>query len=387
MAFEAKNIFESDFSESADRFAQDLARRIKDTKLSSSTPELYNEKWQEAIDQGWQNCLIPEKFGGIGGSLIDFCALLEGANRHALPLPIAAGFGLPVTMLLALSNEKALKLVSETAQGNIRFQPVILDREADDLSSAQDTLCAKIGLSGECILTGRISGVEWVPSATHILLACPFEQDQGSYVVASLAFNDAIQTHSQTERIDGRSTMSFEFLQRPVAGHELLAFGDSATIAVDKTRNMGCLFACVSAAAAMGMSIEKTLIYLRDRQQFGVSLSTFQALRHYMASVYSKYECYRSLVRTVVIDAANSGEIDDYKLSLLKIYLGQVGRFIAHTVLQVHGGMGMTEDLFASKLNKIILMAGMEYGDGQHHIDKVLDFRVSPITGSTLSTH
>jgi alkylation response protein AidB-like acyl-CoA dehydrogenase len=199
-------------------------------------------------------------------------------------------------------------------------------------------------------------------------------------VIASLAIDDSIKKYSQAERIDGRSTITLTFTQRQIATEELLAMADAAAAAVVGVRKAGCLFSCVSAAAAMGVSIEKTLEYLRDRQQFGVSLSTFQALRHYMAQVYAKYECYRALVRTVVIGAASSGEIDDHELSLLKVYLSQVGRFTAHTVLQVHGGMGMTEDLFASKLNKIVLMASMEYGDGQHHIDQVLSSRQSVIT-------
>lgn len=126
------------------------------------------------------------------------------------------------------------------------------------------------------------------------------------------------------------------------------------------------------------MNIEQTLQYLRDRHQFGVSLSSFQALRHYMAAIYAKYECYRALVRATVERVQNAGEVNSEALSMLKIYLGQVGQMVAHTVIQVHGGMGMTEDLFASRLNKSILMSSMEYGDGQFHTGRVLDSRLGP---------
>lgn len=373
MAFVAKTIFESDFSASAERLSQDLAWDLKDIKLNTASLSLYEEKWQAVIDQGWQNCLIPEPFGGLGGNLIDFCALLEGANRHALRLPIVAGFGLPVVLLLALNSPRAQTLLAEVAEGRVRYQPVILDRQADELSSVQDTLSAQRDVSGGVILNGRVSGVEWIPTATHLLLVCPLAQDEQSSAIVSLAMDETIPMHSQAERIDGRSTVTLEFNQRAVDSEQLLAMAEDATTAVARVRQAGCLFGCVSAAAAMGMSIEQTLAYLRDRQQFGVSLSTFQALRHYMASVYAKYECFRALVRTVVIDSSTSSEIDDRELALLKVYLSQVGRFIAHTVLQVHGGMGMTEDLFASKLNKIVLMASLEYGDGQQHVDRLLN--------------
>lgn len=375
MSFEAKTIFESDFSESAERFSSDLAWELKDKKLHISSLKLYEDKWQEVIDQGWQNCLIPEEYGGLGGNLVDFSSLIEGSSRHALGLPITSGFGLPVVTLLALNDPKAVTFLRKIAQGSVRFQPVFFDRIANDLSSAPDTLRAHSDAAGGVVLDGHISGVEWIPCATHLLVLCPFEHNQQSYVIVSLAIDETIEKCSYAARIDGRSTITLTFNNHRIESIDLLAMADSARKAVDRVMNAGCLFGCVSAAAAMGMSIEKTIEYLRDRQQFGVSLSTFQALRHYMAQVYAKYECYRALVKTLVIASVASDEIDEQELSLLKVYLGQVGQFVAHTVLQVHGGMGMTEDLFASKLNKIVLMASMEYGDRHHHVDAVISGR------------
>ena len=375
MSFEAKTIFESDFSESAQRFCRDLGQQMGHDKLTANTQAMFEAKWQQAIEQGWQACLIPESLGGLGGSLTDFCALLEAANRYALRLPVATGFGVPAILLRALNSEGATALMRSMASGQICLQPAILDLLACDLRATDDTLCATVGADDCITVHGTISGIEKIPGATDILLVCPLVDQPDSYVIAILGLHDANQVRAQAERIDGRTTLTLAFERRVLQPFEILAQGPQVTDALAQARNMGALFVCVGAGAAMGMNIEQTLQYLRDRQQFGVSLSTFQALRHYMASAYSKYECFRALVRSVVLQANEGHALSQQEVSLLKVYLSHVGPAIAHTVIQVHGGMGMTEALFASRLNKIILMASLEYGDGQFHVGQILDAR------------
>ena len=375
MSFEAKTLFESDFAESAQRFARDMGQEMGDAKLTATTHAMFESRWRQAIDQGWQACLIPESLGGLGGSLTDFCALLEAASRSALRLPVATGFGVPAILLRSLDNEPANVLMQSIASGQTCLQPAILDLQACDLRAADDTLCATVGADATVKVNGTISGIEQIPGATDILLVCPLADRPDQYVIALTGLNDVNQVRAQAERIDGRTTLSLSFENHLLQPFQILAQGSRATAALTQARSMGRLFVCVGAAAAMGMNIEQTLQYLRDRQQFGVSLSTFQALRHYMAAAYSKYECYRALVRSVVLQASQNGGVSQEDMSLLKVYLSHVGPMIAHTVIQVHGGMGMTEALFASRLNKIILMASMEYGDGQFHVGQVLDTR------------
>lgn len=375
MSFEAKTIFESDFSESAQRFARDIGQEMGDAKLTADTRVMFESRWQQAIEQGWHACLIPENLGGLGGTLTDFCSLVEAASRYALRLPVATGFGVPAILLQAIDSDPANELLQSVASGQTCLQPAILDLQACDLRAGDDTLSARVTADGTLKLHGTISGIEQIPGATDILLVCPLAGQPSSYVIALVTLADASQIRAQAERIDGRTTLSLVVDQHTLQPFQILAQGQQATNALIHARSAGSLFVCVGAAAAMGMNIEHTLQYLRDRQQFGVSLSTFQALRHYLASAYSKYECYRALVRSVVRQATETGAVGQEDISLLKVYLSHVGPMIAHTVIQVHGGMGMTEALFASRLNKIILMASMEYGDGQFHVGQILDAR------------
>src|SRR5690606_10550471 len=130
--------------------------------------------------------------GGLGGSLTDFCSLLEAASRHALRLPVASGFGIPAILLGALQNTSVQPMLASIAQGEMNIQPVVLDPGACDLRFMQDTLRAGIEADGSVVLNGQIGGVEQVPGSSAILLVCPSDgaltesPDSNHPVIASL---------------------------------------------------------------------------------------------------------------------------------------------------------------------------------------------------------
>lgn len=387
MSFSAKTICQSEFAESAQRFSKDVAQTLGESTYTEQTKGSFEACWLSAIEQGWQACLIPAERGGLGGSLVDFAALLESAATNALRLPVLTGFGVPAMLLSALHTPQSKALLERLASGDVRLQPIVLEHLSGDLTSESQTLRAtqpntsENGDKAHWVLNGKVSGIEVVPTATDVLIACPLQDQPYASVVIAMPMAGLPPMHLQAQRIDGRATLSIDFKQVQIKPSQIVAKPNEVGQAMTQTRQLGCLLTAVSAAAVMGVAIEQTLQYLRDRQQFGVSLSSFQVLRHYLASAYAKYECLRALVTQVLMqtdadqrEQANQAScVDPTQLAQLKVYLGQVGPFVAHTVLQVHGGMGMTEALFASRLNKMILMATMEYGDTRYHLDQLLD--------------
>lgn len=382
MSFSAKTICQSAFSESAQRFSRDVAQALGESTYREDTKSSFESCWLGAIDQGWQACLIAPEHGGLGGSLVDFAALLESASIHGLRLPVLTGFGVPAMLLSSLDTPQARDLLERQAVGEVRLQPVVVEYLPGDVASeAQSLRAAPVNGASSWVLSGAVSGLEVIPAATDVLLACPLRDQPTGSLVITIPVADLPKIHLHAQRIDGKATLSIDFHDFEITPSQVIAQPADIGRALIHTRQVACLLTTVSAAAVMGVAIEQTIQYLRDRQQFGVSLSTFQVLRHYLASAYAKYECLRALVSQILAQVNEDmtpqnhqrGRVDPGQLSQLKVYLGQVGPFVAHTVLQVHGGMGMTEALFASRLNKIILMATMEYGDGRYHLDHLLD--------------
>ena len=375
MTFIVKPIFESEFRDAALVFAKDADSDAVAAAEPSERVDLRRAKWDEALELGWAACLIPEAFGGLGGAVTDFCSLLEGASHYALPLPVSSGMGLPAVLLSTLQFAGKESLLAGMADGAVRIQPVwrSLDPYCKQLDE-QTSLFAQPNAGGWQV-NGRVAGVEEVPAATHYLIACDGVSPEVTRPLLLLVPAGSDQVEFAREmRIDGRHTVSLKFSALSVSGTQVLAQGQALGEALDRTNALGTLFVCVEAVASMGSVLEQTIRYLSERKQFGVTLSSFQVLRHYVADAYVRYECFRAFVAAQAESTRTGTAPVDRDISLLKLYLSQVGPIVAHMVIQTHGGMGMTEELWATRLNKRILMANFEFGDGQYQRELLSNF-------------
>jgi alkylation response protein AidB-like acyl-CoA dehydrogenase len=320
------------------------------------------------IALGWSACLIPEADGGLDGSLLDFCALLEGTATHALPLPLSSGMGLPAILLEPLSFKEKSSLLSSMAEGSIRLQLIYQPLDPFLKQMSHEMTLKIIQIADACVLEGKVAGVERVPEATHLLLCC--QNQDGDPSLWLIPSNEISPIVSHEIRIDSRDSLSFTFNTQKLRNDWCIASGSSLEKSFARMFNYGALLSSVEAVASMGAALEQTIRYLSERQQFDVTLSSFQVLRHYLADVYAKYDSIRAFVSAFTRKVSDAGDIQHRELSLLKLYLSQVGPTLAHTVIQVHGGMGMTEELWATRLNKRLLMTNLEFGDGQFHAER-----------------
>jgi alkylation response protein AidB-like acyl-CoA dehydrogenase len=119
----------------------------------------------------------------------------------------------------------------------------------------------------------------------------------------------------------------------------------------------------MAAVSAMGAALEQTVGYLNTRVQFGQPLASFQALRHRTVDLYVAYETARALMRHLLEQAEAGTPWAARELSLAKLHIGPAARAFAKEVIQLHGGMGLTEELAAVRLAKRLLLVEFEYGD------------------------
>ena len=300
-------------------------------------------QWQEIAELGWPALLVPEAQGGVDGSISDLVAVMEGAGRAGLCLPLAGICGVVPALLRRVGADD---LLSRIATGDAVVVPALSPaapwtRRAD---------------------AARIEGVETLPDATHYLVALP-----GPRLVLVGAAGLAVTRH---ERLDGRASVDLHL--QGVQG-ETIAEGPALQAALDAALNLGALLVAAEVTAAMGRAIELTIGYLNTRVQFGQHLGGFQALRHKVVEMFLGYEMLRSLVGHAVQIADASGEVPWRETALAKLRVKDVGRHIATTTIQLHGGMGMTQELAASRLAKRMLMAEFDYGDSGWQAQRLLE--------------
>lgn len=355
MPFTATPIVGGDAFDQACSIGLDTDRELAAQADPAEQAACLRRQWDAIAGLGWVATMIPEDAGGAGGDLSDLAALVGGAGRGGLPLPIASACGV-VPQLLA--DQPAL--LAGMVEGTLRIALVPAEAAIDDDRDARRIEGGR--------LHGAAVGVETPPDPTHALIVLAGAEPALLLVPADAAGVSL----TRYQRIDGRPSADWRFAGVVVEPSWVLARGADVLRRADAARDLGALLTTIEAVSAAGALLEQTIEYLLNRVQFGVTLSSHQALRHRVAEMYVEYENLRGLAIRALRSAA-AGDADAWRdIAFAKLRLGEAGRFIAQSTIQCHGGMGMTEGLQAIRLARRIMMAEFEFGDRAAQAQRLL---------------
>ena len=151
---------------------------------------------------------------------------------------------------------------------------------------------------------------------------------------------------------------------------ELLGAEGGALPVIEEVVDFATALICAEAVGAMKFACDTTLEYLKTRKQFGVTIGTFQALQHRMVDMYVSYEqaksmaCLRLPSSTTPMDAKDRAR----SISAAKIKIADNCRHVSQEAIQLHGGMGMTEEMKVSHTFRRLTMIAQQFGDAEHHL-------------------
>ncbi len=361
MPFSASPMFPGDLYDTMDRIG---ATAPSHRQASRSSHE--SLQWQQVLELGWQGVVVDEAAGGVGATLADFASIAEAAGRHAVTLPLIARCVVAPTLLLRGSQVATRVLLEQVSAGTASVCPVI---ETDGVDGVRATQVGK----GQFQLQGILRGAGLTEPASHYVFPAIAGPDSTPLLVFSTA--DRMTKHIRHfHGVDGQRTGDITLDGMIVEADQILLQGSAATAAIHNAMLTGAVMTCVQTVGALGAMIEQTIEYLATRNQFGVALSTFQALRHRTVDMYVAYEGARGLVKQITEDwSANPGSSNsqDQDAALTKLYLATVGRMVAESAIQLHGGMGMTMEMPAARLAMHTLMCNLQYGDRLHYLDSL----------------
>lgn len=349
-------MFPGDLYDTTDRMAATAAPAWSGDKSSSGSA-----RWTQILELGWQGVLVSEEAGGVGATLAEFAAIAEAAGRHAMALPLIARCVVsPMLLAAAGKNDAALALLEQLSAGQASVCPVIQPDGARSLQAS--------AASGSVRLQGVLKGADLTEAASHIVFNAA-SGNGSAPVLVLLATSELTQAVRYFEGLDGRRTADITLDGVVVEASHVLLQGDAVSTAVKSAMSTGAVMTSVQTVGALGAMIEQTIEYLSTRTQFGVALSTFQALRHRVVEMYVAYESARGLVKDVTEDLSANPAADQRDAALTKLYLATVGRTVAESAIQMHGGMGMTVEMPAARLAMHTLMCNLQYGDRYHYLD------------------
>ena len=343
-------------------------RALRDGQEMGFSPDI----WQEMAQLGWAGILIPEEYGGAGMGLADLAVVLEAAGRNLAPEPflstvllggqLLARAGSPEQKQAWLpgiaTGEKILALAYQEARSRYDLNRVSTraTAEGDAWRLLGEKMQVLDGQNADAlIVSARTSGEDNDQDGLTLFLIAPdtpgvalIPQTRVDGRAAALVTLDGVKVG--TESIVGTVGHGFQTLSSIV---------DLATVGL-----------CAEMLGGMSQIFEDTLDYLKTREQFGVVIGSFQALKHRAANVFMEIELCRSAVMAAA-NAADAGESDLALLvSLAKARCSDAFVLATNEGVQMHGGIGMTDEHHAGLYMKRARAAEMTFGDAAWHRDR-----------------
>jgi alkylation response protein AidB-like acyl-CoA dehydrogenase len=361
-------------AESVRRFvARDYGFEARKRVLSS--PEGASaEVWRAFADMGLLALPLPAEHGGFGGTATDLAPVMEAFGEALVVEPFLATVGL------------GAQLVARA--GNAAQQAAVLPRVADGsmkLAFAYTEVHSRYDLQ-RIALRAQRSGEGWVlegekrvvlgaPLAERIVVSARTAGAESDPRGVSLFLVDAAapgiaQTPYRT--LDGMRAADLRFSGARVGADALLGAEGEALETIEAVVDYATALACWEAVGAMRYANEATLEYLKARKQFGVPIGTFQALQHRMVDMMVELEQARSMAGLACARVEPGTPAAERRriVSAAKIKIADACRLVSQESVQLHGGMGMTEELKVSHTFRRLTVLAQQFGDSDHHLER-----------------
>lgn len=340
--------------DAAERFAQDHAAT---QDFADADP---------IREMGWACTVVPEESGGVGGTLADLGSIVEGLATHGLHLPVVETCAVAPILLQAAAPETAARWLEAVCEGSAKIAPLsALSASLDDIAVQARQL--DIGYE----LTGAVRGVDVSLEATHYLVPALL-QGTGEAAIF-LVDRERIPAPATSYRtMEGRRGADFRLEQLTVPALACMARGAEAKCALVQADNAALLLTAADTVAALAALIQQTVNHLKERRQFGVTLSSFQVLRHRTADMYVRYLGAKGLLMHAFREYESGAAGLRRTLRLMKVALAESARACAESAIQMHGGMGVSEEVLATRLAQRLLASEFRYGDRLTHAARLL---------------
>ena len=349
--FQATPLLPGDPYESAARFSAGTAGRRTPAPAPAAPGAVRRQVWQRIVALGWPALLIPESLGGIGGKPLDLAAIAEGLGRTAFDLPVISSCGLaPLILTSCPPQPQRNALLAAVVEGTVRVTPALATRSVR---------ASRSGAGWN--LDGAITGVETTPDTTHFVVVCDVADEQvpGVFVVPADARGLASVAR---QRMDGRASADLDIAGLRLDDAAALAVGGGIGDGLARAMDVVSVLCGAEQIGAMGALLEQTIGFLQQRSQFGVVLASLQVLRHDVAELYVAYENARALLQGVLIRWADGESWPAREIAFARLRTPHVSRALALGAIQLHGGIGLTEELPAARLARRLIAAAFDYG-------------------------
>ena len=343
--------------------------RLRDLRDSGDPNGFSPALWREMAELGWVGILIPESYGGAGMGLADFAVVMEALGRNLAPEPFLSTVLLAGQLLASAGSEeqkqawlpgiaageKILTVAYQEARSRYDLNRVTTraEQEGDAWRISGEKIQVLDGFAADAlIVSARTSGEPPDPDGVTLFL---IPKDAPGVTV------------TPQSRVDSRAValVSLDGVKR--GAESVIGSVGTGYTALSQVVDHATVGLCAEMLGGMSQIFEDTLEYLKTRTQFGVLIGTFQALKHRAARLFMDIELSRSAVMAAARAVDANDEQSQTLISLAKARCSDTFVLAANEGVQMHGGIGMTDEHNVGFYIKRARAAEMTFGDAAWH--------------------
>ncbi|PHR61372.1 MAG: acyl-CoA dehydrogenase [Robiginitomaculum sp.] len=359
-------------AESAAGFFADKApvRQLRALRDDKDETGFSKALWSEMADMGFTSVLVPEEFGGVDMGFMAAGLIAEemGKNLSASPFLSTAVLAAQALKQHASTEQKA-KYLPQICTGETLFS-VALDETSKHTPSQMELRATASGngfkLNGsKCmVIDGHV--------ADQILVFANTDDGLSVFIVPANADGLSIE---RTIMADSRNAARMDFDNVEVTGEQLVGALGGGVEVLDTVCNAGRALLAAEMLGASSQVFEITTAFLKERKQFGKIIGEFQALQHRASHLYCELELCRSAVFSALTALDDNAENVGAIVGMAKAKLSSVAKLAALEAVQMHGGMGMTDEIDVGLYLKRIRVAQELLGDADFHREQIANHK------------
>ena len=321
-----------------------------------------------AEDLGILGATLPESAGGSGGGPVEAMVIAEEMGRALVIEPFIDTVVVAAGLLARAGGGAATEVLTAIADGSAVVALAVTEADTGDRWEGLTTSAIPDGR--DWVITGSKIVVSAAPLATHLVIAARTAGKPGDTAGISLFLTEfdadvpGLQAHGY-RTIDDRRAADVVFDSLRLPAEALLVRDGWASLT--RARDEGAAAVCAEAVGAMRTVLGDTVDYCKQRQQFGQPIGSFQVLAHRMVDMHMELEQAVSAAYLAVLNLDAEPDVRARAVSAAKATVGRAARFVGQNAVQLHGGMGMTEELAIGHYFKRLTAIQYEFGSTDFH--------------------
>ncbi len=339
-------------------------------ELSNSDLGFGTHNWKTFAELGWLGIAVSEKNGGFGGSSIETMLIMEEFGKGLVVEPFLETVVMSAGILDRHgTDEQKNQVLNSVINGEMHL--ALAYAEPQSRFNLSDVVTEAKEDGDNFVINGFKSVVMNGPSANKIIISARTSGTQLEDKGISLFLVDSdIEGLTKTDykTVDGRKASDINLENVIVSNSCLIGSLNAGFDILDEAIDRSILAISAEAVGAMEILYKTTVEYTKTREQFGTPIGKFQVLQHRMVDMFMEYEQCKSLLYMATMKNEESAPDAKKAISGLKYQVGKAGKFVGQQSVQLHGGMGVTDELNVGHYFKRLTTIGTIFGNADFHL-------------------